>query len=157
MTLIKGSEGKIVLLFSATASLVAVLLFVYTQLVYEPPLPNNELEKMALKKDSKKEMVTKSFKVSKLIVNLPSRRTRLRFLAIITHLVPFKENEIKEIKKQETQIKNVIIEQTSKFQANELNTISGKVILEGRLRKALNALFAKEMIKDIYFSLFTVQ
>ena len=139
------------------ASLVAVLLFVYTQIIYEPPLPDNELEKMELKKDSRSEVVTKSFKVDKLIVNLPSHRKRLRFLAITTHLVPFKENEIKEIKKKETLIKNVIIEQTSKFQANELNTISGKVILEDRLRKALNALFSKETIKDIYFSLFTVQ
>ena len=134
-----------------------VLLFVYTQVIYDPPLPDNEWENRELKKDSRKKVVTKSFKVDKLIVNLPSRRTRLRFLAVAMHLVPFEENEIKEIKKKEVLIKNVIIEQASKFEANELNTVSGKVILEGRLRKKLNALFVQKMIKDIHFSLFTVQ
>ena len=99
----------------------------------------------------------KVFKVEKLIVNLPSPRTRLRYLAVTTHLVPFRENEIKELKKKEAQIKNVIIEQTSKFKPNELNTISGKVILENRLKKALNAQFPTKIIKDIHFSLFTVQ
>ena len=153
----KKSGVRFVLFFSTAASLITALLFVYTQLIYVHPLPDNELEKAELKRDSREEVVTKSFKVEKLIVNLPSRKTRLRFLAITTHLVPFKESEIKIIKGKEIQIKNVIIEQTSKLMANELNTISGKVILEGRLKKALNALFSKETIKDIHFSRFTVQ
>ena len=59
--MIKGSEGKLVLFFSTAACLISVLLFVYTQLIYEPPLPDNELERMELRKDSKNDVVTKSF------------------------------------------------------------------------------------------------
>ncbi|MCY4523983.1 MAG: flagellar basal body-associated FliL family protein [Halobacteriovoraceae bacterium] len=149
--------GRFALFFSLIASFITVLLFVYTQLIYKPPLPDNEQEKAKLKEDAVDEIVTKSFKVDKLIVNLPSRKTRLRFLAITTHLMPFKDDQINDIERKEAQIKDIIIKQTSRFKPNELNTISGKIILESRLKKAINTLFPKKIVKDIHFSRFVVQ
>ena len=150
-------SGKIALFLSLIASLITMLLFIYTQVIYEPPLPDDTVETEKLKKETSHEIVTKSFKLDKMIINLPSRKTRLRFLAITTHLMPFRDSQMSVIEKKQTQIKDLIIKHASGFSPNELNTISGKIILEGRLKKAINTLFPKKTVKDIHFSRFVVQ
>jgi flagellar FliL protein len=46
---------------------------------------------------------------------------------------------------------------SSKMGADELNTLTGKILLEDRLRKDINTIFGKPVVKSIFFSRYTVQ
>lgn len=96
-------------------------------------------------------------KLKKLTLNLYSRQTRLRFLDVELNILPFSENGKKVIKDKENVIVDSIIRIASDMTPNELNSVSGKIRLESRIRNDVNQLLGKNIIKEIFFSRFIIQ
>jgi flagellar FliL protein len=139
------------------ASLAALGVFTYTEMVYQRPLPSDKVEFESLKKDTETAVAPEVFKLDKLIVNLNSQGSRLRFLDVEIHLVPFKSKSVEVFENQKAFIKDAIIDISSNMAPDELNTVAGKVLLEERIRRRLNDYFGKSLIKEIFFSRFVVQ
>lgn len=139
------------------ATAVTFALFYYSMNIYEKDLPNDADEKQALLDDSKKRTFSEAFKLDKLIVNLKSRTSRLRFLDIQTYLVPFKNSQHDTLEENKAIINDIIIDEAARIKPEELNTVSGKLIFENRLRKRINQQLKVSLVKDIFFSRFVVQ
>lgn len=139
------------------ATAITFALFYYSMNIYEKDLPNDADEKQALLDDSKKRTFSEAFKLDKLIVNLKSRTSRLRFLDIQTYLVPFKNSQHDTLEENKAIINDIIIDEAARIKPEELNTVSGKLIFENRLRKRINQQLKVSLVKDIFFSRFVVQ
>ncbi|MBH47838.1 MAG: hypothetical protein CME71_06670 [Halobacteriovorax sp.] len=139
------------------ATLATVGVFVYTQILYERPLPNPEAERAKMVEQAKEQLFPNSYKLDKLIINLPSKSSRLRFLDVQAYLVPFTSEATDSFDKKKATIQDIFIEVASAIEPNELGTISGKILLESRLKKRINELFAKPLVKNIQFTDFVIQ
>src|SRR5690606_2228374 len=71
------------------ATLATMGVFVYTQFLYEKPLPDPAAERAKMHEQAKAQLFPNSYKLDKLIINLPSRSSRLRFVDMQIYLVPF--------------------------------------------------------------------
>tara|TARA_R110000868_G_scaffold226115_12_gene478647 strand:- start:454 stop:924 length:471 start_codon:yes stop_codon:yes gene_type:complete len=139
------------------ATLATVGVFVYTQILYERPLPNPAAEKAKMMAQAKEQLFPNSYKLDKLIINLPSKSSRLRFLDVQAYLVPFSSEATDSFDKKKAKIQDIFIEVASAIEPNELGTISGKILLESRLKKKINELFPKPLVKNIQFTDFVIQ
>lgn len=131
--------------------------FYYTENVYEKPLPSDAGQLEQLIADSLKRNLPSTYKMDEIIVNLPSATTRLRFLRIQMHFVPFRESDLSLFEQFKPQIQDIVIDIASKMGADELNSVSGKILLEDRLRRRINTALQKKAVKEIYFAEFVVQ
>ena len=139
------------------ASMATLGIFIYTEMVFKKPLPDEGRELEALKTDSELSVAPEIYKLDKLIINLNSRGSRLRFLDVEIHLVPYKSNALETFDSQKAFIIDAILDISSNMEPEELNTVAGKVLLEERIRRRLNDFFGKALIKEIFFSRFVVQ
>lgn len=139
------------------ATLGALGSFVYTQKIYERPLPNNEAEEKKLIENVKKSTFVESFELGKLIINLKGRTTKLRFLEVECHFRPFKDSYVELLSNNKSYINDTVIDVAGSFTPSELNSVSGKILLEERLKTRLNSYFNKSIVKEVYFSRFVVQ
>jgi flagellar protein FliL len=96
-------------------------------------------------------------KMKKLTINLYSRKTRLRYLDLELNILTFIEKQKAFIKNNETIIADAIIEIAGDMTPKDLNSVSGKILLETRIRNHINDLFQKKVIKEIFFSRFVIQ
>jgi len=143
--------------FATLATLAALGVFVYTEMVFKRPLPDNQIEKANLIKDSESSVAPEVFKLDKMIINLNSAGSRLRFLDVEIHLVPFKSQSVERFEAQKAIIKDAIIDISSNMEPDELNSVAGKILLEERMRRRINDFYGKPLVKEIYFSRFVVQ
>ena len=137
-------------------TLAALFVFIYTKNEYRNPMLDVKIDPAETIKSSE-QIIPVDYNLGKLVINLPSRSGRLRFLAINTHLILYEKKMLPSVEKKKERILDTIINETGKLMPGELNSISGKIILEHRLKKNLNTLFQKKLIKDIHFSQFVVQ
>ncbi|TDJ09019.1 MAG: flagellar basal body-associated FliL family protein [Deltaproteobacteria bacterium] len=124
---------------------------------YERPQIDEAIARKKFLEDGRKLKVTNTLKIKKLIINLPARTRKLRFLDLSTHIVPFDESDLRILEEQEYIIRDSIIEIAGKMQAEELNSISGKLLLEDRIIKKVNNIYKQDIIKELFFSRFLVQ
>jgi len=139
------------------ASLATLGVFIYTEMVFKKPLPEDKVELKELKKDTETAVAPEIFKLDKLIINLNSQGSRLRFLEVEIHLVPFKSNALETFDSKKAFVIDAIIDIASNMAPEELNTVAGKVLFEERIRRRLNDFFGKPLVKEIFFSRFVVQ
>ncbi len=156
MTGIKTID-TVILALMLIVSLSTAGLFIYTEKVYKRPLPSDQIEKERLLNDSSQYNALTITKLDKLIINLDSPTKRLRFLEVEVNFVTFKESGAKLITDNNAIVNDTIIRLAAEIGPEELNTISGKIIFENRIKRALNDFYRKPVIKEIFFSLFVVQ
>lgn len=142
---------------SIFCSILAVAYFGYTNFIYEKPIYNDASEFARMKAESSEIQIKNSYEIKRLIVNLSARSTRLRYIEMDMHLVPFKSKYLGLLEKYDAQIKDVIIDITSKMTAEDINSVSGKILLESRVKNQINEMLTKPVVKQILFSKFTVQ
>lgn len=142
---------------SLILSLSAIGHFAYTNILYEKPHVDNTQEFNQMKADSSEVQIKNSYEIKRLVVNLQARSTRLRYLEMHLNLVPFKAKYLSLIERYDSQIKDTIIDIAGKMEAEEINSISGKILLESRVKNQINELIGKPVVKQILFSKFTVQ
>ncbi|EQC44636.1 flagellar basal body-associated protein FliL [Bacteriovorax sp. BSW11_IV] len=140
------------LLTMATAGL-----FIYTEKVYKHPVPSDAAEKERLMQDSAQYNALTTTKIEKLIINLDSPTKRLRFLEVEVNFVTFKESGAKDITENNAIVNDTIIRLANEMPPEELNSISGKILFENRIKRALNDFYGRPVIKEIFFSSFVVQ
>jgi flagellar FliL protein len=139
----------------ATAGCLGV--FVYTEMIYKKPLPQNDVEMAALMKDGKEQVFPAPFKLDPLIINLKSRKTRLRFLNLQIYIVPLNNNSDDLFENSRAMINDAIIQIAGAMEADELNSISGKILLEDRIKKAINEITRVQVVKGLLFTKFVIQ
>jgi flagellar FliL protein len=153
--------NKILAIVCFVATISAAGIFLYSTLIYEKPLPNEKDEKEALFYFAKKEVEVETYKMKNLKINLVHSRNsssrRLRFISVEPHLLPFKKEHKPVYEENIALITDTIIAITSAMSPNELNTISGKILLKSRIKKKINSKFSKPIIKEIYFPNYIVK
>lgn len=148
---------KVILILALLATMATAGVFVYTEILYKRVLPDDQTEFSALKESTKNNFIPESFKLDKIIVNLPSHTSRLRFLDTEIHLVLFDKEFVKLLEENKAVINDLIIEIASDIDPDELNTISGKLIFESRVRNRLNKKLGKMVVKELFYSKFVIQ
>lgn len=131
--------------------------FVYTQHFYERPLPDPETERLKMQEEAKAQLFPNSYKLDKMIINLPSRSSRLRFLDMQAYLVPFNSEATESFDKYKAAIQDAIIDVASAMAPEELGTVTGKILFEKRIKERVNALFPKPLVKNVQFTDFVIQ
>ena len=147
----------IIVAFLSLASLFTLGVYVYTTMIYEKPLPSDTQQMLQMMEESKDRVFADAYKMDKLTINLPSRSSRLRFLDVEMHLVPFNATQHSILEGRTPLIKDTIIEIVGDMKPHELNTTVGKILLESRIKKQINRKLGEKVIKDIYYSRFVVQ
>jgi flagellar FliL protein len=73
------------------------------------------------------------------------------------NILPFNNDQKDIIKGNDHIFKDVVIEIASQMGPEELDTLSGKILLENKIKKQVNTKLGKPVVKQIYFSGFVVQ
>lgn len=149
---------RIILGLCLFVGLSTVGLFVYTENIYKKKLPNNEEETKALLEDSKKlAQNLATYKIEKLVINLPTNSGRMRYLELGLAMTPFKPDGIEILEKNKEMLLDAIISVASGMEAQELGSITGKILLEDRVKKLIHKRLDREVIKEIFFTKFVIQ
>jgi flagellar protein FliL len=132
-------------------------LFVYTEVIYTKP-PIDQLQELErLKAEAAEQVILPIYNLEKIVINLPSQTTRLRFLNIEPSFVSFKQESHTLYDKNKVFIQNTIIQTASNMDPDELNSVMGKIKLEHRLKEQINAGLGGAHIKEILFPSFVIQ
>lgn len=136
-------------------------LFYYTEKVYKrPPIDENK-EKAAFFEASDPKALPAFYKLDKMTVSLvpndPNNSARMRYVEFEIHLVLFNSGDAGIIKTYLPLVQDKIIVIASKMGADELNSLTGKILLEDRLKKEINKSLGQPVVKSIFFSRYIVQ
>ena len=143
---------------SALASLAALTVCIYTIKIYKRPLISNQTEFTELKQIAANVgQDTATFKLGPLTTNLASTSNRLRFVSFELYLLPQSADDLKLLEEQSAALYDFIYQNLDRFTPQEINTVSGKLIFELRLKNNINQFFGRPIIKAMYFSDFMVQ
>ena len=132
-------------------------LTIYANFVYKKPLPSEQAEFAKMQAAARNVVFAESFKMQNIIVNLPNSTSKLRFLDMILHLVPFEGKHVEILEKYKPQISDIVIAVSSKMDPSDLNTTTGKILLENRIKDQVNGLIGEDIVKEILFSKFVIQ
>lgn len=152
-----GSFQKILVIVNLVVVLAGVGLVYYSHQVIKPEPTNQAAEEASLKSSAMEQSQIQAVPMKKFVVNLYSRGTRLRYLDVEMNILPFHNDQKELIKASEYIFKDVLIEIASQLAPEELDTLSGKILLENKIKKQVNAKLGQPVVKQIYFSGFVVQ
>lgn len=141
--------------FLACAGVVGI--FIYSEKVYQRPLPEDEWEFVRMQKEINREITGKTFKLDKLNINIKGRVGNLRYLSIEVHFLPFKDKFFVQLENNAPMLYDTVIRIAGVMSPEELNSVAGKILLETRIKKEVNALLGRAIIKKIYFTTFVIQ
>jgi flagellar protein FliL len=149
--------NKILTIVALVSTFAVLGLYVYTDILFQKPAIDQDKEFGELQEESRKVSIPATFEVNKMIVNLPSTSSRLRFIEISVHFVPFKEEYTQRLTGSENKIKDTIIDVAGKMKPDKLNSVAGKILLEKRIKDKLNDYYNKAIVKELYFTRFVIQ
>lgn len=151
------SIQKILIIVNLVIVLAGAGLVFYSHNMLKPEPTNQALEAQNLKDNAMAQSQVQSVPIKKFVVNLFSRSTRLRYLDVEMNILPFHADQAELIKSNEHILKDVLVEIASHLSPEELDTLSGKILLENKIKKQVNAKLGQPVVKQIYFSGFVVQ
>jgi|GEM_PF-1760372 len=151
--------NTLLIFLTALVTAGALGVFVYTLIIFKKPLPDNATEFAKMKADATKSVeIVRPYATEQIVVNLNgSTSSRLRFLSIIVNFVAFTNDQIGKFEENKIEIKDMIIDITSKMRPDELNQVTGKVLLNERIKARLNEFYQERIVRDIFFSEYVVQ
>ncbi len=152
-----GSVQKILLIINLVVVVAGAGLVYYSHNILKPKPTDQVAEAESLKNSAVEQSQVKSVPMKKFVVNLHSRGTRLRYLDVEMNILPFHDDQAALIKASEYIFKDVLIEIASHLSPDDLDTLSGKILLENKIKKQVNAKLGEPVVKQIYFSGFIVQ
>lgn len=148
---------KILIIINLVVVLLGAGLVFYSHNMIKPEPTNQALETEKLKTDALQNAQIQAVPIKKFVVNLHSRNTRLRYLDIEMNVLPFREDQKEIIKANEHVFKDVVIEIASHLNPDDLDSVTGKILLENKIKKQVNTRLGQPVVKQIYFSGFVVQ
>ncbi|MBA2403786.1 MAG: flagellar basal body-associated FliL family protein [Bdellovibrionales bacterium] len=152
-----GSFQKILLIINLVVVLAGAGLVYYSHNMIKAEATDQAAEVENLKNSAMEQAQVQAVPMKKFVVNLHSRGTRLRFLDVEMNILPFHNDQKELIKASEYIFKDTLIEIASHLTPEELDTLSGKILLENKIKKQVNAKLGQPVVKQIYFSGFVVQ
>ena len=157
LLLFMGKFQKILLIANLVIVLAGTGVVFYSHFMIKPEPTDQDQQTLDLVENAQKSTEVKAIPIKKFVVNLHSRQTRLRYLDIEMNVLPFYESQSEIIKQNEHLFKDSVIEISSRLSPDDLNTLSGKILLESRIKKQVNTKLGQPVVKQIYFSGFVVQ
>ncbi len=148
---------KILILVNLVVVLAGAGLVFYSHNMLKPEPTNQVAETEAMKASALESAQLLPVPMKKFVVNLHSRTTRLRYLDLEMNILTFTEDQKEIIKNSEHLFKDVVIEIASQLDPDDLDSVTGKILLENRIKKQVNAKLGQPVVKQIYFSGFVVQ
>ncbi len=129
--------------------------------LHEKPLPDDAKEFEKMKEGEKKPMAeaVEPYRMKRMTINIEQEngKEKMRFINMELLMIPFKEDGAKVLEDNQAIVNDTVITISSKMDPNELNTISGKILLENRLRKMINERLNEEVVREILFQHFVIQ
>ncbi len=92
-----------------------------------------------------------------MVVNLYSRQRRLRFLNLTMNIEVYEEGQEKIVGTYKPMIVDSLIDIAGNMKPEDLNSVTGRMLLESRVKNKVNESTETPIIKKIYFSKFIVQ
>ena len=140
------------------ASLGTLSVFVYEGFIFEKPLLEDSKELEVFKNDvgmigSNRD----TYQIDKLLINLPTKTSRLRHLDVNIYLVPFQGDDVRLFEEHKAIVQDKIIDIAGRMSAEELGSISGKLLFESRIKREVNSILGKKSVKKVYFTRFVIQ
>lgn len=146
----------------AVAAGVVFLFHTSSTTLFNRPTLDAKAEKEALENDARGIIYPRSYHLRSVIVNLKSRTKRLRFLEVDMHLTPFDDMDSDKLESNKHLLRDEVISLASTLYPKEINSITGKLLFEERIKNRFNdslkpILGKEKTIRKIYFSKFVVQ
>lgn len=148
---------KILLGLNGAVVLAAAGLVYYAHTGIKRPPTDQVLEEKNLQSDAVALSQVTAFAMKPMTVNLYSPGSRLRYLKVDINLLPFKQQDTELLKAHQYVVQNELIRIAAGMTPEELGSITGKILLESRLKKAVNDFFPSPVVKSIFFGAFLVQ
>ena len=148
---------KILIYLNLAIALIGTGVVFYSHNLIKPAPTDQIAEKVKLKEGLGQNTGLTPVPIKKFTVNLDSDANRLRFLSLEMNVLPFYEDQKAIISKNEFMIKDVVIELATKLAPEEVETVTGKMLFESRIKKQVNAKLGQPVIKQIFFSGFVIQ
>ena len=149
---------KVLIILNLVIALAGAGLVFYSHNVIKPKPTDQAAEAENLKKDALAGTQIQPVPIKKFVVNLHSKSSRLRYLDLEMNVLPFTEEQKGIIKANEYIFKDTLIEIASRLDPEDLDSVTGKILLENKIKKAVNKKLGEPpVIKQIYFSGFVVQ
>jgi len=148
---------NILVLANLVIALLGAGVVYYSHNMIKPTPTDQAAEAENLKNSALEQTQVKAIPIKKFAVNLHSKSTKLRYLDIEMSILPFNNDQAEIIKANEHIFKDIVIENASQNGPEDLDTLSGKILLENKIKKQVNTKLGQPVIKQIYFSGFVVQ
>lgn len=148
---------KILIIVNLVVVLLGAGLVYYSHFVIKPEPTNQAAEEEDLKKNALEKSRIEPVAIKKFVVNLHSGASRLRYLDLEMNVLTFHADQKELIKTYEHIFKDVVIGIASQMSPSELDSMTGKITFESRVKKAVNEKLGQSVVKQIYFSTFVVQ
>ncbi len=153
---------KILIITNLVVVLAGAGLVYYSHNIIKPAPTDQVAEVENLKAGAMEQAQVQAVPMKKFVVNLFSKSSRLRYLDVEMNILPFHNDQKELIKANEYLFKDILIEIGSQLQPDDLDTLSGKILLENKIKKQVNAKFlllgsGQPVVKQIFFSGFVVQ
>ena len=149
---------KVLILVNLIVALAGAGVVFYSHNILKPPPTDQKAEEQALKDNALAGAQIKPVPIKKFVVNLHSGGSRLRYLDLEMNILTFQEDQKEIIKSNEHIFKDTVIELASHLGPEDLESVTGKILLESRIKKQVNAKLGEQpVVKQIYFSGFVVQ
>ncbi|MDB9786692.1 flagellar basal body-associated FliL family protein [Bacteriovoracaceae bacterium] len=148
---------KALIIFNLLGCLLGVGTFLFTGFISQRDLPDDHEEFMDLLVEGYEESNHDTFKLKKLILNLKSGKSRLRYLNVTMELLPFHESQVSTIDQHAFAIYDNIIDISGRLDPAEINSVTGKIVYEDRIKRSTNKIIGRPVVKKIYFTRFIIQ
>jgi flagellar protein FliL len=148
---------KILILVNLVVVLLGIGVIFYSHKIIKPEATDQIAEVENLRNAALEQSQIQPVPIKKFVVNLHSLGTKLRYLDLEMNILTFSNDQKEIIKTHEYIFKDVLIEVASQLEPDDLDTVTGKILLESRIKKQVNAKLGQPVVKQIFFSGFVVQ
>ncbi|MBT3982669.1 MAG: flagellar basal body-associated FliL family protein [Bacteriovoracaceae bacterium] len=131
--------------------------FAWSNFIDSRKLPTDIEGYDKLKDTAKKMVFSETFKLDSFTINLQARHTKLRFLDVEMHMLPFRKEFLELLKENKAMVLDSIIDITGKMEPKDLNSVAGRILLEDKIKRVVNDQLDKQVIKRIFFTKFVIQ
>jgi flagellar FliL protein len=148
---------KILIIVNLAVVLMGAGLVYYSHFMLKPEPTDQVAEEDALKKDASEKSRLEPVAIKKFVVNLHSASTRLRYLDLEMNVLTFHADQKELVKTHEHIFKDIVIGVAAHMSPSDVDSMTGKITFESRVKKAVNEKLGQPIVKQIYFSSFVVQ
>ena len=152
-----GLLDKIILPLSLSSCVFTAWVFLYTTAQSHKPTVSNKEQLQLLKEEAERILRVQTIKFNKITTNLLSPRVRLRYVSLEIHLLPFEESDHKVLEEEEFLIYDSILKIAGKIQAEQLNSIGGKILFKKKVKDEINSRLGTPRVKKVFFPHFVIQ